>query len=464
MYIENQMPKDNSLLPNDNNQQAVVTPPPVLEDVVLPPMINKSDMPAVNNDEPKQSSGSAAPTDDVIMPTTPISSNPRKKFAGGKVIATILGLFLLVGGLGAGVMLTQQNQNVNEKAGSCSPTKIAGGNGGGSGSVDSAAHCPPGADVSNGCDPNNGGGEPITPPTSISDDCFCGVIQIDHSDGTFESWQGDACGGSGGGEAVKVCTYDRKNCPPGTTRGDEVISTYDISAYQLTQCDNTLGSAQTLGACVNEVYDTDQGFNVCKAYAVYNYLCDNLCPDGSAPACTDVPGSNYTTNTSCYHPTTCPNGDTYVSHVNGGPAAGTCYIQSDVNDSDYGNPVYNTVTTCTTMTRTCSCGTPPPTPTQPAITAQCQNVKAYSTNNWTLLTPAVLSTLNAGDSVNFCVTGSATGGSFNKAKFTINGIVQADTTTKRPSSEDFCQLYVIPAGVSTFNVSAQINHVTLGWK
>lgn len=66
------------------------------------------------NDDP----GSAAPTDDTsgMMVSTP----PKKKFGGGKIIATILGLLLLVGGIGAGIILTSQNQNIKEKAaGSC---------------------------------------------------------------------------------------------------------------------------------------------------------------------------------------------------------------------------------------------------------------------------------------------------------------------------------------------------------
>jgi hypothetical protein len=122
-----------------------------------------------------------------------------------------------------------------------------------------------------------------------------------------------------------------------------------------------------------------------------------------------------------------------------------------------------------TTTGTCGCDEQPndeqpqPTPTAPAITAQCQNVKAYSPT-WILLTTTQLSQLDTGDTVNFCVTGVATGGSFDRARFTINGVLQPETITERPGSTDFCQLYTIPAAATTFNVSAQINHVTLGWK
>lgn len=97
------------------------------------------------------------------------------------------------------------------------------------------------------------------------------------------------------------------------------------------------------------------------------------------------------------------------------------------------------------------------------ITASCQNIKAYS-EAWVLLTTTQLSALETGDIVNFCATGVASSGLFDKAKFTINAVVQAETTLVRPSSTDFCQTYTIPTGTTTFNVTALIHHATLGWK
>jgi hypothetical protein len=46
----------------------------------------------------------------------PIIATPKKKFGGGKMIATILGVLLLVGGIGAGIILTQQPQLFQQKA------------------------------------------------------------------------------------------------------------------------------------------------------------------------------------------------------------------------------------------------------------------------------------------------------------------------------------------------------------
>jgi hypothetical protein len=71
-----------------------------------------------------------------------------------------------------------------------------------------------------------------------------------------------------------------------------------------------------------------------------------------------------------------------------------------------------------------------------------------------------LSSLQAGDSVTFCAFPS-----LNKATFTINGVAQTPVTittgaacmTARGSC--LCSTpYIIPAGVSTFNVSAVISN------
>jgi hypothetical protein len=108
-------------------------------------------------------------------------------------------------------------------------------------------------------------------------------------------------------------------------------------------------------------------------------------------------------------------------------------------------------------------GGPNPTQTPAASRASCSNVKTYN-SSWSLLGSTDLSNLKAGASVNFCATGTATSGSFDKAKFTINGVAQSETTVKRPGSSDFCQSYVIPSGTANFAVTAQIHHATLGWK
>jgi len=113
-----------------SNQPEPVVPPVLSPSADLPPMppafqsvpdessVSPTESPASDQptDEPKpeetsQDTGSAAPSD-----TPPVVSSPKKKFGSGKIIATILGILLLVGGVGTGVYLTQQNQNISEKA------------------------------------------------------------------------------------------------------------------------------------------------------------------------------------------------------------------------------------------------------------------------------------------------------------------------------------------------------------
>ncbi len=105
---------------------------------------------------------------------------------------------------------------------------------------------------------------------------------------------------------------------------------------------------------------------------------------------------------------------------------------------------------------------PTPTPTPPPIGAACLDVKAYDAG-WNLLTPSDLTVLEAGDIVRFAVAGTTTSGSFDKVRFTINGTQRAEVTAKKPGSEEFYDEYSVPAGVTSFTISAQIHHTSLGW-
>lgn len=381
------MPNDNQKPPTDSQQPQTGSLPPVPTDDMpplvieetTPPMLNTTDLPIANTQptvtpdteekkvEANQTdSGSAAPSDDIIM--APVVTTQKKKFAGGKVIATILGLFLLVGGLGAGIVLVDQNQNIEEKAGSCSPG------------------CGPGYQCDGGglCIPRNGNGPAIAPGTNPY---------------TWNDWQDDQQAPTGGSGAAN--------------QGSGICS-----------CMNSNGVNAGYGSCSGSSCD-------CGSNQVKNNFCNT---SGGVPA----GATQADINERCL----------FLSGQSAGSTCGTrgtaCSAEFASDCSNWNQPE----------------GTPPSTN---SITAQCQNVKAYD-EAWTLLTGIQLSQLGVGDSVNFCVTGSATGGSFNKARFTINGALQAETTTVRPSSTDFCQSYVIPAAVTSFNVSAQINHVTLGWK
>lgn len=105
---------------------------PQTQDPVLP--LTPTNPPIVpdTSDIPPPPPGTE-PTDTVIPPgptdTSPnfdlppvVGPPPRKKFGGKRVISTILGLLLLIGGVGAGVTLVKQNQDIGERA-ACSPAE-----------------------------------------------------------------------------------------------------------------------------------------------------------------------------------------------------------------------------------------------------------------------------------------------------------------------------------------------------
>lgn len=379
--------------------------------------------------------GSAAPADDVLMP--PVVTSQKKKFAGGKVIATILGLFLLVGGLGAGVILTQQNQNIAEKAGEeCDYGAITGTVGV--------------AQVTDG------------PKLCAGDKIYYNPATGNYS---LHGPSGNLIGeyrivGSGGGGGA--CRADTVNCPPGSTVD------YNQPLYQYcrdvhdggSSCSGPGTAQKETGCCVAAGKDGCGN----PEYTTYN-----CCPADAPSVCTDTV-SNYTKNitwpgnpqTTCfeYDSFGILRNDTYISHTNV-----NCreeLVEQGEGQKPKRENVCDAVVTCQKTVKVCKCegGTPPPTP---VVTARCQNIKAYS-STWVELTAAQLAALKPTDTVNFCVAGTATGGSFDKAKFTINGTAQAETSTVRPSSTDFCQSYVIPTGTTTFNLTAQVHHTTLGWK
>ncbi|OGM33567.1 hypothetical protein A2962_00725 [Candidatus Woesebacteria bacterium RIFCSPLOWO2_01_FULL_39_61] len=108
-------------------------------------------------------------------------------------------------------------------------------------------------------------------------------------------------------------------------------------------------------------------------------------------------------------------------------------------------------------------GTPSPQPTTPPqITAKCENVKAYDLE-WNLLSSEDLTKLKAGNKVRFAVSGTASAGTFDKARFTINGTLRGEVTTKKPGSDEFYDEYTVPQGVTNFTVKGEVHHSELGW-
>lgn len=141
---------------------------------------------------------------------------------------------------------------------------------------------------------------------------------------------------------------------------------------------------------------------------------------------------------------------------------GTLDCQNNGSYSPLATPTPTPVPTVTPST-TPPASTPSPIPTlPPEVTAACGSVVAYDIN-WDVLSSSQLAALKAGDVVRFAVSGTTTNGSFDKARFTINGVLQTEVTTKKPGGNEFYQEYTIPNLTSAFSVSAQIYHSNLGW-
>jgi hypothetical protein len=90
------------------------------------------------------------------------------------------------------------------------------------------------------------------------------------------------------------------------------------------------------------------------------------------------------------------------------------------------------------------------------------NIKVFDTN-WIELTPTQLSSFSAGQTLRFTVAGTASTGSFDQARFVINGVTRTAVTQKRPGTNEFYDEYVLPPGTTTFSINAQLHHSTLGW-
>ena len=469
-------------MPKDNNQTPV-TPTtnsddqsPVFMEETLPPMPQEApitqDITPVENKQdtepnetpvetPIMDSGSAAPQDEVIMPPTVTSKN-KKKFAGGKVIATILGLFLLIGGVGAGVLLVKQNQNISEKAATdCNSITN-------SATCVATSACSWKPEVTSQCSASNcvatGGNYTVgCSPTAIVP-AYCKGIQ--------------SCQGLNKFECIGVCVWVEESKP--LCKGTYVVTKGECysTTNQLNECED-MG-----GICRRNSCNTDE-----------NQI-SQTCVEGSQDICCKTKA----TTIDCSQ-IKCNVGDTTCTV--GGLKSSTCYVNHYVCDEVVsqcgGTPYKNNVAssslfttcgteqidlyckecglvnevgsaTCLANPSTCqkytyrrnsnACTT---TPTDESAIASCSNIKAY-TESWVLIPQSNLSGLSVGDKINLCVTGTSTGGSFDMARFKVNGVTLPDTTTKRPGSSDYCYLYTIPTGTTTFNIVGQIHHTSLGWK
>lgn len=389
-----------SSIPLVSVQQTDLPPlPPDFQDIPEEKPVAQAAVDSPTVQQPTDESvGSAAPSMNDI---SSIVKSPKKKFGTGKIIATILGIFLLVGGVGVGVTLTQQQQTLQPKAAGCSRC---------------ACGCVYNSDGTNSCNSPCA----TNPPSTAND-----------------STQGQTCAYS--------CIQNNGACPAGSYSQQGSCNAVGAVCCKVSDSANTAS-----GAVAGCVFDNYKDHNVCVELNGTWQKCEAN-PTGEMGVKSDC---KTTAGFSCSDYT----GGLYPSCVTGGYCINTSQSCTPAVPT-YANCV-NDATCGTTTTTTTTSSTPTPTPTSTA--PYCVAVKAYD-SSWTSLTSTELSALTTGSVVNFCVAGSAPSGTFDMAQFTIDGTQLATTTTQRPSSTDYCQSYTILSTDTTVTVTAKIHHSTLGW-
>jgi len=377
--------------PSEPTQMPTIPPAPMdipVSDASIPPPFPPESSP-IDGSTPPSDFGSAAPSFDIPPVITP--GQPNKKFGGKRVIATILGLLVLVGGLGAGVILVRQQQDIREKASINEPCNVCiGGN-----CIKDAS--PPDCIASLNQCPNPGGScGPYPPPTSSCDNL------------TATPWQ--SCPSECAGTVKELAT-----CTLGAKKWKCTGKQWQPNYGDVGDCKTSCPWPTTSGKCCPVKPDA--------------------CSKPGEIICIDDPFASKCVEWDL----SCPSGQQYYYKA--------IDWSSDLSEIEARN----------------QCGSVPyssPGPGGPS--AQCLNIKAYDTS-WNLLTSDQLKAPNAGDKIRFTVGGTTTGGSFDKAKFKINGVQRPEVTQKRPTTEEYFDEYTIPEAITTFTINAQIHHTTLGW-
>jgi len=440
------MPNQNQSDPNQGAPQSVTLPSfsPQSDLPPLPPDFqNLPEEKPVENTPPQKvtespvvqqstvsDGGSAAPSD---VDISSVISKPKKKFGGGKIIATILGLFVLIGGVGAGIVLTQEPQLLQQKAATntCSEQMaITCGNNG--------EHCE--ADLNGGhCVAN-----PTPAPTATTLACTAETVARCHAMSPSEDCQANASGGQ--------CVATPKPAPTATCSENVSVTCGNNGEH----CEADLNGGHCVAnptvTCALDGKDIIVGNSLtgnCYQGGVDNaYTCYKLTGNHGEKitGCTD----GYACDCAC--PTT---GFTWQRDENGAwwcfnTAAGELPGQAPYAER------------CSVQPQQCTAASPTPTGSSVPAAPYCAAVEAFNADMSSMLTATQLSALTSGITINFCVRGVTPSGSFDKAQFTINGTTLSETTS-RNSRGDFCQNYTILSTDTTVTVTAKIHHSTLGW-
>jgi len=517
--------------------------------------------------------GAGAGPNDAVIPDTPSPSTGRKRFGGGRFIATIFGVLLLLGGAIAGVLLVQQQQEIREKAGAicCSAGNCNDGSEFQADTVgipqsscgerarefcesrnstvrDAGTEQPcPGTTTTppGGTTGTTGGtkqnGESCTPGGTIEcqsgfcvANCRCNQTGGFSADGSLTGVQENLCapsndsagctsacntkygvggaGGTGGSGSAGV-NYngpgsDGISCNNGTckiespvTNDGARIAGLFISDYQ---CDSPVipcnqnsnlllsgvtGSAtwRTPRSCGSGQIDVRNSAGTSLAYSTYNtgLVCGAGTGAGTGGGGGCVVDYSQAGHNSCItNPIGCPSIQVYQFHAPGTPnTQGQCFTSENretitLTGTVGGNKICVPEIPCGYCYQLDVDGTLNPgvntggvsgytgaCDETAGITAQCLTIKIYDSAG-TLLTAADYTDLAPGQTIRLAVGGSTTSPALDKARFTTNGTLNAETALKNATGE-FYMDYVLPEA-TTFTFQAQLHHTnttigTGGW-
>src|SRR4030066_1166113 len=427
-------------MPDDSNknQPNPATPPPSFVVDAPPPPIDQGGEPpaSTENVETPPPPIVAQEGNSQTYDIPPVVTNPKPQGKGkkGMMIATILGILLLVGGVGAGVFLVQRNQNIRSRA--------AGGghwNESGYNYCDDSG-CDVGSDYPN-CIIMHYGSKDADDP--VVDD----YVLRDRVQSSYIGLQD--CGA----EQIDV------GCGSPLVDVGWTWYRYDYDCTEPTEPPTTPPTVPPTtpptappGACGSECIqsnDTCPDPLECLFLSAPNiFTCQNpSCPGDADCVCSTPTPPPAACGAECN-----PSNDTCQGSLEclflAAPNIFTCQNPSCPGDAD------------------CVCSTPTP---PPAGFFSCLALKAYDTS-WTLLSLSDLAKLKAGNIVRFTVAGNTNYGEITKVMFEINNVCTPEVTNKKPGpvpcdtcSAEFYYDYTIPSGVTSFTVNARLYVEGFGW-